>query len=125
MKLSLVWDIANLTLEMCKATFGINNRRRVPISIAVEYSHKDGDAYGQYESDDNRISIYLSHVKSVKSLVSTIIHEYIHSLQPIPSKYEKLMKKYKYYSRHPHERQAVYYENKYSKLIWEMVSQSL
>lgn len=121
LKFSTVWRITNSVLAICQASFGVNARRRKPISIAIEMSHPDGDACGQYESDDNRISVYLDHVKNVKDLVSTIVHEYIHSLQPIPSKYGKLMKQHRFYSRHPHERQAVYYEKKYSKPIWDMV----
>jgi hypothetical protein len=125
MRFSEVWDITNMTLAICMQTFGVNPRRKHKISVAIEQSHKDGDAFGQYESDTNTIYIYLDYVKNVEMLVSTIVHEYIHSLQPIPSKYDKLLKEYKYYSRHPHERQAVYYEKKYSRPIWNIVNQAL
>lgn len=117
--------ICDMTLRWCKDNFGVNHRRRKPISISVELSHSDGDAYGMYMTGINRIYIYLDHTKTIRQLVSTIIHEYIHSLQPIDTHYKPLMKKHKYYSRHPFERQAVYYETKYAPICWEEIKQGL
>jgi len=125
LRLGQVREISDLTLSWCIAMFGVNNRKRKPLTLCVEFTHVDGDAYGMYVSEDNRIFIYLSHVKNIKSLVSTIIHEYIHTLQPIGSKYTELMKQYKYYSRHPYERQAIYYEKKYAKVCWDGISSAV
>ena len=118
-------EISYMTLTWCMLNFGVNNRRRVPISVVVDFAHEDGDACGMYTSKDNRIYLYLQHAKSVKDIVSTIIHEYTHSMQAITTMYDKLYRQHKYYSRHPFERSARYNERKYAKICWDQIKYSV
>lgn len=118
LKLSEVRGICDMTLAWCVGVFGVNKRRRNPLSIVVEFSHEDRDAFGMYNESLNRIYIYMEHAKTVQDVIQTVIHEYVHSMQPIASKYQKLYRQYKYSSKHPMERQARYYENKYGPLCW-------
>jgi Zn-dependent peptidase ImmA (M78 family) len=68
--------------------------------------------YGNYCLYKNQITIYINNCETLKNLVSTIIHEYTHYLQPM-GRYKEY-EKYYYYSTHPFERQARRNETKYT-----------
>lgn len=61
---------------------------------------------GEYNATNNTISVFLGCIKDTEDLIKTIIHEYIHYLQPIESCYEDLMTYYGDYRKHPLEVEA-------------------
>jgi hypothetical protein len=107
--------IANMALRWCKRKFGTNNRKKYePVwSIVKGWEH---EVCGQYDDTDNEVYIFWDQCEDVRELIQTCIHEWTHQNQPITTKY------YKYpgsYSRNPYERQARYYEKKYTPIFWD------
>ena len=93
-----------LTVWYCRYELGVNKRRPVP---QVKLIPVQGDTYyyGQYDPSDNEIHVFTDEVRTLGQLTSTIIHEYTHYLQPIVSKYYKLLKEHGY-DNHPFEIEA-------------------
>ena len=91
-------------MNWCKRNIGINRRRHyLP---ALEY-HKERGPYGDcgdYDFDDNIITVYKGTHRSVINLIHTIIHEWCHYKQS-KSKYYQYDLKYGY-ENNPFEIQA-------------------
>jgi len=103
-------------LKWCEENLGINPRKRKKLSLVIsERKRKKGKFvyYGNYCSNKNQITIYIKNCDSMKDLISTIIHEYTHYLQPM-GRYKEY-EKYYYYSTHPFERQAKRNETRYTQ----------
>lgn len=113
--LKLKRKCAALTLKWCKKILGKNPRRKIPPRVTVRIYFRKDETYkktkGAYYYDDNIIVIYYLNNKNIKELISTIIHEYTHYLQPDKQYWEYFQTHY--YSTHPHERQADRYATKY------------
>ena len=110
--------IADVVIGWCKTNMGVNRRRKSPISHFCIKGSKGPDGkttFGWYDHEDNIIGINYTMHKTLGDLIQTIIHEYVHSMQPVATKYEKLLKVYGY-EQHPLEVEARYlaYHNHYN-----------
>lgn len=111
---------ANLTLKWCKKNLGVNRRKKFPkVVVKIRANNSDGIPYGEYYFIENRIVIYDSKCKSIKDVVSTVIHEYTHYLQSMKKYFEYFNTHY--YSTHPFEREAIKNSNFYtSKCMYKI-----
>ena len=97
-------------MNWCKRNVGLNYRRHtLPILEWHKWS-EDGDC-GDYDFEDNLITIYKSAHKSAIDIIHTIIHEWAHYLQS-RKKYYDYADKYTY-DKNPFEKQANYIADKY------------
>lgn len=96
--------VVTLTLWYCHYVLGTNSRKPMP-KVKFFPTCEDGNYYGQYCPYDNEIQIFTDNVWKLGMLTSVIIHEYTHYLQPIKSKYYKLLKEHGY-DNHPFEIEA-------------------
>jgi hypothetical protein len=117
---------AILTIEWCKNNMGIRKTKKKELTL--KFSDKDGyitinykrkkefkrkyPIQGSYCHYRNLITIYEPNCKTIKDVVSTIIHEYTHYLQSM-YQYEKFEKIY-FYSQNPLEKEALNNEEKYT-----------
>jgi hypothetical protein len=95
---------------------GVNMRNPFAISLSVVKNQYEPKTYGAFDAEINELILYYNNVKSLKVLITTIIHEYQHSLQPIKTKYEVYSKKYGYW-KNPLEVEARNAEKKYFKEV--------
>lgn len=65
----------------------------------------------------NQITIYRNNINNVRDLIRVFVHEYTHSLQPIKTKYYKLLDKYGYVD-HPFEIEANNNGDMYYNQLW-------
>ena len=110
--------LSKFVFNYCIENLGINNRKRKPLGFTIDISKKGEDYYGWYDSVEHMIYIKLINIKTVKDLVSTIIHEYTHSLQPCRKHYFRLLKEYGY-KKHPYEIEARKSEVLFKKVLRE------
>ena len=113
--LELKKSYAKYALRWCEDNLGINTRKRKKLSFVMSTRKRTQGKfvyYGNYCLYKNQITIYINNCETLKNLVSTIIHEYTHYLQPM-GRYKEY-EKYYYYSTHPFERQARRNETKYT-----------
>lgn len=110
--------IVGETIKWCMENLGVNNRRKYGLSFSVHKTKNDW--YGSYDCFLSHIHVYHNNCKNVRDLVSTTIHEYTHHLQPIRTKYFKLMGEYSY-SQHPHEVEAVFNEHLFTPKCWKEI----
>ncbi len=106
---------AKHALKWCEDNLGTNTRKRKKLLLVMSPRKRTQGKfvyYGNYCLYKNQITIYINNCDTLKNLVSTIIHEYTHYLQPM-SRYKEY-EKYYYYSTHPFERQARRNEVKYT-----------
>ena len=94
----------HLTVWYCRYVFGENSRRPIP-DVRLIPVQGDTSYYGQYDPNENEIHVFTDEVRTLGQLTSVIIHEYTHYLQPIASKYYKLLKEHGY-DNHPFEIEA-------------------
>lgn len=118
-----VHRIVEQTILWCQENLGVNNRRRNPLSVEVK--DMSLTSMGEFNYKENSITVYYWMHIDVGSLVSTVIHEYTHYLQPVRKYYNKLWAIHKYHSRHPMERQAFRTEKKYFKICWNDIKSSV
>lgn len=117
MSISKRKKLTDFLMDFCKENIGVNPHKRDKAVYAISNQKRD-DVYG-FCINGNLIVVFTHNNREVKEFVKTFIHEYVHTTQPIKSQYEKLYKKYGY-DNHPHEIEAVYYENLlYKKAIKE------
>lgn len=113
--------IAGMALRWCRRELGENRRKKYRLEWYINKDNVYGDM-GEYDPEDHTIYIYWHNNPKVRDLVETCIHEYVHSLQPIATKYWKYPGTY---SRNPYERQAKYYEKKYLPACWAHISKQI
>jgi len=106
-------QIAKSCLEFCSKTMGINRRKKTPIKIRIIKNPYKSPRAGDYCPTDNEIRIFYNELHVLQEFVDTIIHEYTHHLQPILTKYDKLLDEFGY-DDHPHELEAYTNETIYS-----------
>ena len=124
----IIRKIIKYTYIWCKKTLGANDRVQKPLKIKTVFKKTKDREAGTYDFLDPNlsyrlISIFVCNNVNIKDLISTVIHEYQHHLQPL-TKYHKLLKDY-FYSHHPHERQANRAEVKYTKICWGEIKKKL
>lgn len=106
---------ATLTIKWCRLNLGVNDRKRTKLKFEFtsrKRTIKKAMVYGNYCFWRNKITLHEPTCKSIKDVVSTIIHEYTHYLQS-RTKYQEYEKKY-YYSTNPYEREARRNEEKHT-----------
>lgn len=110
-------------VEYCKRHLGVNGRHKSPISTLLS-GKVQNEYYGEYLPTSNKIVLYRNTNKNVKGLIHTLIHEYTHSLQPIKTKYHKILNEVGY-SDHPHEIEANKNGDEHYRGLWFSYKRSL
>lgn len=112
--------IVEKTTEYCVKNFGINKRRGMCGIVVKNQNLSDTEPkYGEYCPTTHKIKIFKNNCKTISDLIITTLHEYTHTLQPIKSKYFKLLKVYGY-EKHPMEIEAVENE-RFCKDVWKKI----
>lgn len=111
-----VSKLCTFTFNYCIDKFEANPRKINTLVYCLEHLDKDEYVYGYYDCADNEIVLNLNRCRTIKELITTFIHEYIHSTQNCSTYYGKLYKKYGY-DKHPYEVEARYYENYFKDLL--------
>lgn len=96
-------DICKFGISFCGKELGVNNRHMNRLRYSILSKRKL--LLGEYCFETNRIIIYKSSINNLGRFVYVFIHEYTHHLQPIKSKYHKMLYKFGY-DKHPHEIEA-------------------
>jgi hypothetical protein len=124
-------DLLQKYMDNC-ITWCYNNlgfRTDVKNTPAVEWTYQDHDmqrhrVFGYYHPDDNYIELRIKGHRTWVNLSNTIIHEWIHYLQP-PAWYTRYYNSYTYAS-HPYEVLACFYSaincNKCANFSWKKIS---
>ena len=112
--------IVDKTMGFCEVKFGVNKRKGYS-KVIVKAQSKNDDflKYGEYHPDTHTIIVFKNNCKNVSDLITTTLHEYTHTLQPVASKYYRMLKKYGY-QNHPMEIEAVENE-KYCNEVWKKI----
>ena len=116
--------ITQICFEYCYRLFGLNNKKRNPISVCIyDYSSPNewgdyikGKKMGEYCPTTNEIRLFKDGLKNLGEFTSTFLHEYTHSTQPILTKYSKLVKEYSY-DNHPLEVEARLHEKLHNRKL--------
>ena len=116
-------EVVKYATQYCTETFGTRKKRN-PFTVSIVKQRSGEPAYGQYCPYDNKLFIYHNNCPTVKLVIQTVIHEYTHYLQPVKSKYSKLMDIYGY-DKHPMEVEAREMENEYYKDCWNYIKEIL
>lgn len=108
--------IIDYTMDWCVDKFGINEQRGHPY-VCWEWNTLDGernkDYLAYFEDDSNTIIIRARGHRTVKNFIGTLIHEYIHYLQPTKGGwYERWNEQYGY-EKNPYEIEAYYLSDMY------------
>ena len=118
-----VREIVKYATQYCADTFGTRKKKN-PFTVSIVKQRSGERAYGQYCPYDNKLFIYHNNCPTVKLIIQTVIHEYTHYLQPVKSKYHKLMDIYGY-DEHPMEIEAREMENEHYKDCWNYIKEIL
>lgn len=97
-------------MNWCKKNIGVNKRKKYLPILEWHTKSWDNDC-GDYDFEDNIISVYKSSHRSAIDLIHTIIHEWAHYLQS-RKKYYDYADEYGY-AKNPYENQANYIADKY------------
>ena len=112
--------IAEKTVEWCKANLG-TKRSKLTLKVrkANAVALKENEV-GHFKYWNNEMVLNHDVCKSVKMILTTIIHEYTHYLQPMRQKYVELYEKHGYW-KHPFEIEARSNEKLWVKCYEEVV----
>jgi hypothetical protein len=112
--------IVDKTIRYSVFKFVINKRKGC-CTVVVKNQSKNAEIqnFGEYNPDTNTIYIFKNNCKNVKDVIETTLHEYAHTLQPIVSRYYKMLKTHGY-EKHPMEIEARKHE-KYCKEAWILI----
>ena len=112
--------IVDKTVSFCESNFGVNKRKGYCyVTVRAQNKNEESLRYGEYCPDEHKIFIFKNNCVNIKDLIMTTLHEYTHTLQPIASKYYRMLKKYGY-ENHPMEVEARENE-KYYKEVWKLI----
>ena len=112
--------IVEKTVRYCEDNLGINKRKgRCSISVRKQNLNEEVLKYGEYCPYGHTIRIFKNNCTNIKDLITSTLHEYTHSLQPVKSKYFKMLKMYGY-ENHPMEIEAVENETLYLD-VWKKI----
>ena len=73
-------DICEKVLFWCYENIGMSKYQDYLPFIDID-DNNDWGMMGEYNSEDNTIIIYKNYIPNIDNLISTVIHEYTHSLQ--------------------------------------------
>ena len=109
--------IINETYNWCVKNLGISPHKDLPIVSWdwKSFGHADLEKkfIAMYDASVNEISIKITGHRTLKNLVRTFIHEYVHYLQPEQGGwYDRYDKKYGY-DNNPYEIEAYYISDLY------------
>lgn len=105
--------ISRLAFKWCKKHLGVNNRKQYELICNVAIGAED--ECGEYDPEDNRITIYWNSMMNTEEIIRTCIHEWTHYKQPMLAHYHKIKLPY---SKHPMEQKAIRAENKLFRSCW-------
>ena len=108
--------ISERVFRWCKNNMGINGRYKTPISLSVVQNDYEPRTYGAFDPDENQVIIYHNRIRTLEKLITCIIHEYQHSLQPVKTYYGIYSVLYGYWNN-PLEKEARLAEKKYYKKV--------
>ena len=111
-------NIVDNTISWCVLNLGVNNRRKYRFQISLKKQTKGELKYGEFCCISNKITIFYNNCENIKDVITTVIHEYTHYLQPVRTYYSVLYKTYSYYN-HPMEVEARKNEKKYFRKVWK------
>ena len=114
--------ISHMTITWCKKNLGINQRKAYKPLFFLSSMVDDGQTCGDYDDIENEITIYYKNIEDVRELVSTVIHEWTHQLQPCRSKYKKWKGSY---HKNPLEVEAYAAEALYLSPCWRDIKKKV
>lgn len=109
--------IVKIVEVFCTRYLGVNNRHLTPIKISIKKSLLKKTYYGQYEPYKNKITLFWNNIPTLNDFIHTLIHEWVHYLQPIKTKYYKLLNEFGY-EKHPFEQEADKIADELIKPFW-------
>ena len=116
--------IVNLTIQYCQAHMGINRRRgECGVIVTNQSPTAEQQRYGEYCPEYHIIRLFKNNIDNVRCLIETTIHEYTHTLQPVKTKYMKLLEVHGY-DNHPMEIEAVKNETLINE-VWPTIRKKL
>lgn len=109
-------EFFDLTLQWCQKKFGKVKGKSVP---SIEWVWNDRwyqkkKLLALYDKEDNCIEIRIQGHRTIYNLANTIIHEYIHYLQPTHGNWYERYDKMWGYSKNPYEIEAYHLGDTYS-----------
>jgi hypothetical protein len=115
-----VKQICKIVVNWCTDHLGQNCHVKKDLKIEIIYNNPVFEGYAEYYIDEDYriIRIFMDFNNTIKQLISSILHEFTHDLQPVQSKYDKLQKKYGY-RNHPLEKQARRMEDRFTDICWD------
>lgn len=116
--------IVKRSMAWCKSNFGENKRKQYKISHMVGNFPFLEDSYGCYDQFDNVVIVNLSNCPTVGRVTATVIHEYVHSLQPIRTQYAKSIAEYGYWDC-PFEVEARFFEKKLNRYLLSSLRETM
>jgi len=114
---SRIKTLCRKVVEYCEQELGKRPHRAAPTVKLVH--HNPEKDLGEYQDPTNEIVVFIDDHRRVGQLVSTIIHEYTHYLQPRGDSYNNLLRRWGY-ADHPYEVEARLNESYYTRraLAW-------
>jgi hypothetical protein len=110
-------EFVRLALKWCEENIEKTKRK---YTYELKY-YKPKKTLGTYQFSTRKITVYVYPSLELKSLCSTIIHEYAHHLhlksQADQNEYDRLERKHGYWDN-AHERLSRAYEKKYVDALW-------
>jgi hypothetical protein len=113
-------QICKIIVKWCLAHLGENHRIKKKLKIETVYNTPVFEGYAEYDIDEEFriIRVFMDYNPTIKQLISSLLHEFQHNLQPVTTQYDKLQKKYGYHN-HPFEKQARKTEERFTKVCWD------
>jgi hypothetical protein len=105
-------DICKFGITFCSDKLGVNNRYKTPLKFSILRKKSEKKSMGEFSFENNKIVIFRNNIDTIEEFIKVFIHEYTHYLQPIKTKYHKLLDKFGY-DGHPYEIEAEKNEKMY------------
>lgn len=116
--------LCKFSIEWCKENLGENPKKKKSLSLKITNDRRGYQFCGEYLYRSNTIVIYKDNNDLIEDLISTIIHEYTHYLQPMRKFYHKVAK-VTGYDDHPFEFHARQNEKIFFKICWTQVRKKM
>lgn len=95
---------------------GVNNRKHYYPTVYFTDWCDDKNICGEYDDYSNEIFVFYKNCINIRELLTTIIHEWQHQLQPLRTQYLKYKGPYHW---NPFEVEARKAEKEYLKPLWD------